>query len=76
MEDVAVGGVRIERRVEIDEVNAGVGDVPAHHFKIVAVEQPVRHYRPQKSTAPIRAADDRDAGDWRLDHLDSRSSSC
>ena len=37
LEEDVVGGVRIEGRVEIDEIDAGVRDMLAQHREIIAV---------------------------------------
>jgi hypothetical protein len=37
LEQHVVAGVRVERRVEADQVDAGVGDVLAQHLEVVAV---------------------------------------
>jgi hypothetical protein len=44
-----VAGVRIERRIEIDQVHARIGDVLAQNFEIVAVVERVRHSTPKRA---------------------------
>ena len=39
LEQDVVVGVRVERRVEIDEIDALVGDMLAQHLEIVTVEK-------------------------------------
>ena len=39
-----MGGLRVEGRVEIDEVDAFVGDVVAEDVEVVAVEEDVGFY--------------------------------
>ncbi len=43
LEQHIVGGVGIERRVEIDEIDALAGDVLAQHREVVTIEQLVGH---------------------------------
>ena len=45
-EEDVVAGVRIKRRVEVDQVHARIGDVLAQHLEIVAVIERVGHWAP------------------------------
>ena len=41
-EQDVIGGVRIEWRVEVDEIDALIGDVASQDIEVVAVVEPVR----------------------------------
>lgn len=57
LEQHVVIGVRVEWRVEVDEVDDFVGDILAQHRQIVAVVQLVGHSRPF-GAQPIRLLPD------------------
>ena len=50
LEQHIVSGFGVERRIEIDQIDAFVGDVFAQHLEIVAIEQLVGHGRPAAFT--------------------------
>lgn len=45
LEEDVVAGVRVERRVEVDQVDALILDVPTEHVQVVAVAQGAAHVR-------------------------------
>ncbi len=62
LEQHVVGGLTVERRVEIDQIDARIGDVIAQDVEIVAVEQVVVHAR----SAPFsRTSNSRNSNRYR-----------